>query len=232
MVGAQSCMIRRLINDVDFHMIIGMKGDLGPKGSTGSPGAKGERGMTGPAGRNATLAGGITYNRWGSAHCPTGAVLLYSGRMGSTYYSHQGGGANYLCMPDNPGFSSGYRSGTQGYSYMYGAEYESPLVTGSNSYLAACAVCYVPTKSTVIMMPANYLCPTGWTREYYGYLMSERYYSYYRTMFECLDASMDIIHGSSSSSGSHLYHVEASCSGMSCPPYDGYRELNCAVCSK
>ena len=62
-------------------MIIGMKGDLGPKGSTGSPGAKGERGVTGPAGRNATLAGGVTYNRWGSAHCPTGAVLLYWGQL-------------------------------------------------------------------------------------------------------------------------------------------------------
>ena len=27
-------------------------------------------------------------------------------------------------------------------------------------------------------------------------------------------------------------HVEANCSGMVCPPYNNYKELNCVVCTK
>jgi hypothetical protein len=28
------------------------------------------------------------------------------------------------------------------------------------------------------------------------------------------------------------YHVEASCNGMACPPYNAEKELGCVVCSK
>ena len=29
-----------------------------------------------------------------------------------------------------------------------------------------------------------------------------------------------------------LFHVEASCNGMACPPYDAEKELTCVVCTQ
>ena len=157
---------------------------------------------------------------------------MYAGRTGVTFSGHQGGAANYLCMPNDPEYSLSYRHGVLRSSYVYGAEYEQPLVSGRNQHNAPCAVCNVPTKATVMMIPAKTTCPSGWTREYYGYLMSE-HISHRRTMYECVDVSMESIPGSQNhTDGGHFYHVEAHCNGMACPPYSNYKELTCAVCSK
>ena len=63
---------------------------------------------------------------------------------------------------------------------VQGAEYE--LFSGPNANVtehnAPCAVCYVPTRATTIMVPAKTSCPSSWTREYYGYLMTERHVHY------------------------------------------------------
>ena len=50
-------------------------------------------------------------------------------------------------------------------------------------------------------------------------------------MFECVDKNPDSIPGSAPDvDGTLLNHVEASCTGMPCPPYDPQKELTCAVC--
>ena len=116
---------------------------------------------------------------------------------------------------------------------MYGTEYEQPLVSGRDQHNAPCAVCYIPTKHTVIMIPAKTSCPSGWTREYYGYLMSEYIESRQRTEYVCVDSDMESIPGSQNHiDGGHFYHVEAHCIGMACPPYNNQKELTCVVCSK
>ena len=121
---------------------------------------------------------------------------------------HQGGAANYLCMPNDPQYTLTYQSGVQGYSYVYGTEYEGDL-SGCEQHNAPCAVCYVSTQNAVIMIPAKTTCPSGWTREYYGYLMSERT-SNHRSMYECVDSSVESIPVSQSHiDGGHFYHVEA-----------------------
>ena len=82
------------------------------------------------------------------------------------------------------------------------------------------------------MIPAKYTCPDGWTREYYGYLMSE-HVDNSRSTYECVDVSFGSVAGRESGlNGGHFYHVEAHCSGMACPPYNNFRELSCVVCSK
>ena len=64
------------------------------------------------------------------------------------------------------------------------------------------------------------------------YLMSEHKINR-RTMYECVDISMESIPGSQNDiDGGHFYHVEAHCNGMTCPPYNSEKELTCAVCSK
>ena len=187
---------------------------------------------TGPPGRPASSVGGVTYTRWGRTTCRLGATRVYAGRTGSSFHSHQGGAANYVCMTNYPQYTLPHQSGVRGHSYVYGTEYEEPLVSGRNQHNAPCAVCYLPTMNTVIMIPAKTSCPSGWTREYYGYLMSE-HISNRRTMYECVDKDMESISDSQDHIDSgHFFHVEAHCNGVACPPYSNYKELTCVVCSK
>ena len=52
-------------------------------------------------------------------------------------------------------------------------------------------------------------------------------------MYECVDKNPDSVPGSASSTdGAVFHHVEASCNGMLCPPYDPQKEFTCAVCTK
>ena len=208
------------------------KGDCGPQGQRGDQGQKGEQGVAGPSGpRN----GGVVYTRWGKSSCPSvsGTTLVYAGRAGGMEFTQKGGAANYLCMPDDPDYLS-YRPGVQGWSYVYGTEYETggaPL-SAVNNHNVPCAVCYVSTRVAVTMIPAKTRCPSNWTLEYSGYLMSD-YHVYTTTMYECVDKNPDSVPGSASNTnGALFYHVEASCNGMLCPPYDPQKELTCAVCTK
>jgi len=196
-------------------------------------------GATGPQGPPGLRSGGVVYTRWGKTSCPnvSGTELVYAGRAGGTLYHHKGGAANHLCMPDDPDYLH-YGPGVQGYSYVYGAEYQShngQLLSGVTEHNVPCAVCYASTRVAVTMIPAKTHCPPTWTLEYSGYLMSEAsLYSYHsRTMYECVDKNPESVPGSATNTdGTLFYHVEASCNGMACPPYDPQKELTCAVCTK
>ena len=210
----------------------GVPGPRGPQGQRGDQGQKGDQGVAGPPGpRN----GGVVYTRWGKSTCPnvSGTTLVYAGRAGGTWFTHKGGAANYLCMPDDPDYLS-YSSGVQGYNYVYGVQYETsrgPLSAVYN-HNVPCAVCYASTRVAVTMIPAKTHCPSNWTLEYSGYLMSD-YRGYTTTMYECVDKNPDSVPGSAADTdGALFYHVEASCNGMLCPPYDRQKELTCAVCTK
>ena len=205
----------------------------GPPGPQGQPGARGATGLRGDIGPAGPRSGGVTYTRWGKSSCPTtaGTELVYSGRAGGTHYSHKGGAANYLCMPTDPQYTLPYRAGVQGHMYVFGAEYQRPL-RGSHDHNVPCAVCAVSTREMVLMIPAKTSCPTSWTREYYGYLMSG-HITHHRSQFECVDRDPESLPGSSpNTDGALFYHVEANCNGMPCPPYDAQKELNCVICTK
>jgi len=75
----------------------------------------------------------------------------------------RGGASNYICMPNDPQYTLAFRPGVQGYSYVYGTEYEQPPPGYSvHQHNAVCAVCYVADKHTTIMIPAHTSCPSGW----------------------------------------------------------------------
>jgi hypothetical protein len=81
------------------------------------------------------------------------------------------------------------------------------------------------------MLPGKTTCPTSWTEEYDGYLTAERH-NHHRSTFECVDRGQESIPGSHTNvDGALFYHVEATCSGLQCPPYDAQKELTCAVCT-
>jgi len=82
------------------------------------------------------------------------------------------------------------------------------------------------------MIPAKTSCPSGWQKQYAGYLMIS-YRGHARATFTCIDQNAEAIPGQAARTrGALLYHVEASCNGMPCPPYNSQKELTCVVCAK
>ena len=86
----------------------------------------------------------------------------------------------------------------------------------------------------MIMVPAKTQCPSSWTREYYGYLMTEREHPHhYRSSFDCVDVSPDSVPGEVGDSLISLFHyVKATCNGLQCPPYVANKMVTCVVCTK
>ena len=223
----------------------GLEGPTGPKGATGQQGPPGQQGVAGPQGPNgptSNCAG--MYVRWGRTACPVNqsTELVYSGRAGGSRYNEGGGATNHLCMPDDPDYLQ-YAAGVQGYSYVYGVEYlparGQPFYVQPNvhAHNVPCAVCMAVSRCSLLMIPAKTQCPTSWTREYGGYLMSGAQSHPLPTTYECVDKDPESVPGLNSagwnSGGSGLFeHVEASCNGMACPPYGAGKELTCVVCTR
>ena len=135
-------------------------------------------------------------------------------------------------MPKKPEYSKTLRYADSTGLSLYGSEYEGPL-QGTHDHNIPCAVCYVSTRPTVLMIPAKASCPPDWTREYYGYLMTELR-THKRSMFECVDEDQESLPGShANTNGALFYQVEVDCnSGLPCPDYIDRKALNCVVCTK
>ena len=95
----------------------------------------------------------MVFTRWGRTTCPTtnDTELLYKGKAAGSHYNNYGGGANYICLPDQPEFLS-YTPGIPQYqSYIYGAEYQTnnvdkgPLAS-LHDHNVPCVVCYASTR--------------------------------------------------------------------------------------
>ena len=186
---------------------------------------------------------GTTYIRWGRTICPAnGSVVTYTGYAGGSWPQHTGGAASMLCLPENPDWEQGkYSDATESaVGYIYGAEYQggyrrSHQLFKDNHYNqnVPCAVCNVRSRSSHIMIPGKTRCPAGWTREYYGYLMSGHYGQKAASDYYCIDMEPeDITGGEKNENGHPLYFVESHCVPLKCPPYVNGRELPCVVCTK
>ena len=99
---------------------------------------------------------------------------------------------------------------------MFGAEYETHTDSNSTSDIhehhileALCAVCHVSNGAAVYIVPAKYTCPSGWTREYYGYLIMMSLYrdrNHHRTQYTCVDATFTSVPGTSANLDGLLFH--------------------------
>ena len=121
----------------------------------------------------------MTYTRWGRTSCSRGAELVYRGTAGGERYTHSGGGTNTQCLPENPIYNN-YFTGIQSAAYMYNTEYQtedwnpfSPRAFPNDD--VPCAVCRVKRKSSLLHIPARNVCPSGWRKEYDGYLMTDKF---------------------------------------------------------
>ena len=153
--------------------------------------------------------------------------------MAGVFYNQKGGGANYLCLPNDPEYETLNANPPHYYSQIYGTEYEWPIA-GSHDHNAPCAVCHAMTRAAKVMIPAKTSCPPNWTREYYGYLQGDAVWpNRQRTEYVCVDKAQVSVRGSHASmDGSTLFHVIAACHGIECPPYNANDVLTCTVCTR
>ena len=163
-------------------------------------------------------------------------MCMLLGIIGGEHYTYPGGGVNYLCLPHNPKYDK-YKDGYQSAGYVYGTEYEvstfNPFKKNLHNHEAPCVVCFVKSHGSMLMMPARNDCPSGWTEEYHGYLMTG--YSKHKKGYEfvCVDEDAEYVPGSQANKdGALLYPVEGACGSLPCNPYVAGRELTCAVCTK
>ena len=150
---------------------------------------------------------------------------------GGSDSTDSGGGANYLCLPTTPQYLV---SGLLNYySSLYGAEYRRPLFT-SHNYDVPCAVCYTSKRASKLMIPARITCPSSWTEEYEGYLMTEGHSHARSAVYECVDKNAETVPGSYAPTDSALFqHVVATCgTGLPCDPYVTTKTITCVVCTK
>ncbi|XP_065835020.1 short-chain collagen C4-like isoform X2 [Oscarella lobularis] len=217
--------------------IPGSQGPPGTKGHLGLQGIKGEKGDNGRADSSLLDALSVSYTRWGRTSCRDGAELVYNGRAGGEYFSHPGGGANMLCLPEEPVYNK-YYTGSQSVAYMYNAEYQThewnpffPRAYPDDD--VPCAVCRVKRKSTILHIPARNVCPSGWRKEYDGYLMTERHNHAHTRDFLCVDKDAESVPGTRANiNGALLYFVDGRCGGyLKCGPYIHNADLSCAVCT-
>ena len=205
---------------------------LGLTGPNGAPGWKSMKGDKEE--RN----GGTVYVRWEHDQCPLTAQLMYSRRAGGSGQGEQGGGSNPQYLPLDLNFLTSIRE-TQHRGNMYGAQYQTHTASGTHldgrhGYAIPCTAFHVSNRTAVYMVPAKYTCPSGWTREYYGYLMSQYHAHAGKNQFTSFDNAFRKVSDSHSTRYEALtfYFVEARCGVLPCPKYDNTKELSCAVCTK
>ena len=209
----------------------GLQGPIGPQGPIG---VRGEKGHKGDAGFS-----GVTYTRWGRTVCPQGTSLVYSGVAAGTKWNTKGGTSDTLCLAGNPQYKAGDASSSNA-AQLSGLRNEvlgSPAPPLRHRYHTnlPCALCYTTTKSTSFMLPGRYTCPSGWSSEYTGYIMTEFTGNNRpgRRDTICVDqdaegASLGII----TAHPAMLFLMQTSCIGLDCPPFDSQKPLTCVVCSK
>ena len=178
--------------------------------------------------------GGVTYIRWGKMSCPTneGTELMYKGRAAGSGHNQKGGGTDLLCLPENPEFLASRNGGHR--AYVYQTEYETntgPSFQNLHDHDIPCATCFSSQRGAKIMIPGKTTCLKGWTREYYGYLMSA-FHSHYRMTYSCVDVTAEAVPGTAKNrNGALLYHVEVQTGALPSAYING-NELTCVVCTK
>ena len=147
----------------------------------------------------------------------------------------KGGAAEYVCLPQDPEFVTEGDLTNNPSTYlgqMWGAEYQASFSSAKVDDDVPCAVCQVSAAAT-LMIPAKTTCPSGWSIQYHGYLVSGHYGHDAPSQYICLAQHPEYFEGRrANSNGKLIYGVRTVCGSLPCPPYENNRLLPCAVCSK
>ncbi|XP_052782666.1 uncharacterized protein LOC128218931 isoform X1 [Mya arenaria] len=191
--------------------------------------------------QSSTRKTGTTYIRWGRNECnKNGTELVYRGFAGGSFYEHNGGAANYLCLPEKPEWGNYDDNENANSALVYGGEYQ---LNNRDTFFdhadvgnifqqdVPCAVCKTE-RSSLMMIPAKRNCFDGWTKEYEGYLAAGSISTSGPSEYVCLDGKPEILYGGGTNANGKLFYIaEARCGSLRCPPYVNGRELTCVVCT-
>ncbi|XP_067932657.1 uncharacterized protein [Watersipora subatra] len=177
------------------------------------------------------VGAGSSYIRWGKQSCNNSTEEIFTGWVAGQSYTHTGGSSVYTCLPSKPEYQSNMLNSHLS-NWIFDTNYDTFYKQRDRN--VPCARCYVPTRSTTIMIPATLTCPPSWTKEYDGYLMSGLYYHKRAYDYVCVDKDMETLDcPQTNRNGAIMYFVKASCrDSVHCPPYHSGAELACVVCSK
>ena len=162
-------------------------------------------------------------------------ILGYTAKSVSTLH---GGGAEYLCLPSEPQWTGDEVDGLQFNTYIYGVEYFGHLLPNilpdSDRHMGVpCSVCETENHNQLLMVPAATSCPAGWTKQYLGYLMAERYTHASSSNYICVTRQYETMTETPRfQTSGYVATVEAVCTSLPCPNYVQGRELPCVVCTK
>ncbi len=168
-----------------------------------------------------------TYERIGNKGCPKnpGTTMIYSGvTVSYSFYNNTPTSyAGFRCMPTDDE-DINYSPGTfkyDEYQVYSGNVTEYITFADTNHYDAACAVCMVEGRGSIVVLPATDVCKnSSWTKEYNGYLM---------TGYTCVDMKM---HGHGASGRpTRVAFLRHEVSSNVNEFYQDNNALNCVVCS-
>ena len=183
------------------------------------------------------------YIRWGSSDCPEGkgTELIYRGFAGGSHYTHTGGTANYICLPEDPTWGNYSRRESKFSAYVFGAEYQfgaqgeqalTDMFPDALDKDVPCTVCK-SRRPTTVMIPGRKDCYDSWTLEYKEYLAADYHGHASASEYVCIDENPKFLDGGhGDENGALSYLVETRCGSLRCPPYENWRELSCVVCTK
>ena len=162
-----------------------------------------------------------------------------------------GGGSNFLCLPEDPQYGPYSQFSPTPASQIFGVQYAEldPAISTENNGNqtlyngdAVCAICCASKgRSTSIMIPARLQCPTGWTKEYSGYLVAECGNcadNRHRSSYVCLDDAPEVRFGGTAADnnwqwlGGAIYTVPTTCGIRPCSTYVSGASLTCVVCTQ
>jgi len=179
------------------------------------------------------------FTNWGRADCPSGSTLVYAGNVGGSSYDQGGSGHQHLCLSPTATYGT-FTTANENGALVYGLEYEVGAYGVANyggiaaatlqNLEARCAVCRVENASTMLMVPGTTVCPSGWTQQYWGYLVSE-YYGHNTSEWVCLNNTPVIFGSATNSNGKLWYPTEAEICALRAP-YIANREITCSVCTR
>ena len=155
----------------------------------------------------------------------------HTGFAAGSHFTHAGSGANFLCMAKDPIFRPNGVSGG-GRGYLYGVEYQNPILPAVQEYDVPCAVCKAP-RCAVFMLPGRDECYNGWITEYAGWLASSYHGSdRNRNEYICVDREAQNEGSSVNQDGALIYPVQTKCGSLPCSTYPDGHDMRCAVCSQ
>ncbi len=163
----------------------------------------------------------VTYERIGNTECH-GAEKIYDGV--TVAYNTSAHYTGFRCLSNdvndiNYQDISKYNN-TEEIFYDKVAEYKT--FTKSNNHNAACAVCMVKGRGSIMVLPGKNKCLDSWTMEYSGYLMTGN---------TCVDTKMKVIATTDTYNGGPTLRHEVATTEI----YNDYNKdkvLSCVVCSK